>query len=557
MLGQDRVPNSAPSENAPQTVVPAFNQHTIDYLQSVGMPECSLNIPPTSEPQTTESTISDPLQIPRLSTATAELLARVKGNSPALTNWNLSVQSLVADNSNSNTNMTVTMKASSTILELPTAPSHTPIARTVTRTVPPKPLQPNSTRSGLVAIAPRPAGATGAPSQPIAATPPASSQRSPLTTAKRPKAGGPRQGQSTPNNTKCVKRRKRNQDSDDDNIRADNSSSDERSKFVPIATQTKSGRQVHRPIKFVPSTSASRSRNKALPPDVLNGTAAFAVPLRKRRRLCRKGKEPSANCTRCQRGHSPSTNMIVFCDECNRAWHQFCHDPPIEKEVVAVKEREWFCRNCRFVEPEVMVAGNCAQNGTLGSFYQAPQVAPIAVENRVGGEDFSTADRHCYLSGLSHDTLVNLVLEISNRNPTLPIFPSHLKALQTSEPVSLNPLASGPVISDPKTAPPGPDNICAALLKAQAAAEPLAEGRSSFSSRPKDDDDSAGDSGSEYEFEEHRLYPRAGNGFRLPPLVDDLDMLLEDPASPTFSYTIHKSSEAMETTGLVCLGAVA
>jgi PHD-finger len=38
--------------------------------------------------------------------------------------------------------------------------------------------------------------------------------------------------------------------------------------------------------------------------------------------------------------------MIVFCDGCNMAYHQFCHDPPIEKDVVQIAEKEWFCNSC-------------------------------------------------------------------------------------------------------------------------------------------------------------------------------------------------------------------
>lgn len=38
--------------------------------------------------------------------------------------------------------------------------------------------------------------------------------------------------------------------------------------------------------------------------------------------------------------------MIVFCDGCNSGYHQYCHHPPIEREVVQVAEKEWFCAAC-------------------------------------------------------------------------------------------------------------------------------------------------------------------------------------------------------------------
>jgi hypothetical protein len=52
------------------------------------------------------------------------------------------------------------------------------------------------------------------------------------------------------------------------------------------------------------------------------------------------------------------------------------------------------------------------------------------------------------------------------------------------------------------------------------------------------------DEESEYEFQEHRLYPRAGNGFRLSLNVDDIDIMREDPDCPTFSYALHGPAKA-------------
>ena len=65
----------------------------------------------------------------------------------------------------------------------------------------------------------------------------------------------------------------------------------------------------------------------------------------KRRRSNKRSAE-AALCKVCHRGASPTTNMIVFCDGCNMAYHQFCHDPPIEKDVVQIAEKEWFCNPC-------------------------------------------------------------------------------------------------------------------------------------------------------------------------------------------------------------------
>jgi hypothetical protein len=36
----------------------------------------------------------------------------------------------------------------------------------------------------------------------------------------------------------------------------------------------------------------------------------------------------------------------VFCDGCGTPYHQYCHDPPIEADVVDIPDKEWFCSTC-------------------------------------------------------------------------------------------------------------------------------------------------------------------------------------------------------------------
>ena len=66
-------------------------------------------------------------------------------------------------------------------------------------------------------------------------------------------------------------------------------------------------------------------------------------------------------CRVCQRGHSPSRNLIVFCDGCNTPYHQYCHDPPIEDDVVKVEEKEWFCSDCVHVRRTGSFAGSLGE----------------------------------------------------------------------------------------------------------------------------------------------------------------------------------------------------
>lgn len=104
--------------------------------------------------------------------------------------------------------------------------------------------------------------------------------------------------------------------------------------ITSLPTKTKSGRKVHRPAQFDPATK---------------------TPTRRRgpyRRLAE-----ATVCRVCQRGHSPARNMIVFCDGCNKAYHQYCHNPPIEDEVVKVEEKEWQCSDCTDIWRNELLGG--------------------------------------------------------------------------------------------------------------------------------------------------------------------------------------------------------
>jgi hypothetical protein len=95
--------------------------------------------------------------------------------------------------------------------------------------------------------------------------------------------------------------------------------------YTPLPTKTKSGRNVNKPVAFVP-------------------TIPEPTPGVKRRRSTKTLL--AAQCKICHRATEPGNNRIVFCDVCSTAYHQYCHDPPIENEVVNVLEKEWLCGPC-------------------------------------------------------------------------------------------------------------------------------------------------------------------------------------------------------------------
>ncbi|RAK71319.1 phf1/phf2 family PHD finger domain-containing protein [Aspergillus fijiensis CBS 313.89] len=570
------------------------------------------------------STPSRRVEIPPLSAATTELLARVNGSLKGTEQrygnksigWNPPTGNRFVGN-NLNGPRTGTMRASSIIIELPTAPftyanngvSPAASSSTITRGSPvdlprgpnnitpnPSPVPPPAASpsiatqrspvdppGGLISIAPRPSPVPptaptdgipevssngpvlAPPPPPAAAAPPPAvaslpllqprttvSNAKPLSTAssisksKRPTTGGSRNRKNITNGTKNKKRR-RNKDSDEESvIRAGDSSSDE-SDVAPTATQTKSGRQVNRPSLYVPPPSlpaaAKETSNSFETSDNTRGSTTATT--RKRKRVQRKAKDGNITCTRCQRGHSPLTNAIVFCDECNGAWHQLCHDPPISVEVVTVQEKEWFCGECKPVPITIVQPTVVRSNPFLAKTQPTPISTSSLIVPRaeVSAGGYSVEERRGFLSGLSHATLVELLMNISEGNRNLPMFPANLKDYQSSN-FSVCPSSSA--VTSTSTSVQGSVlqtnglGASAATSAEESARPPTASAPdvSTTSSHRRRYEESS-DEEPEYEFQEHRLYPRAGNGFRLPVGLDDLDILSEDPACSTFSYSLH------------------
>ncbi|KTW26168.1 hypothetical protein T552_03059 [Pneumocystis carinii B80] len=101
-------------------------------------------------------------------------------------------------------------------------------------------------------------------------------------------------------------------------------SEDEDEDYNMEGTKTKSGRKIHRPTQFNPAAKTPS----------------------KRRGPGRRSAQDSHFCIICQRGHSPSSNRIVFCDGCNFPYHQLCHIPVIDDLVISLSDSEWLCYTC-------------------------------------------------------------------------------------------------------------------------------------------------------------------------------------------------------------------
>lgn len=88
----------------------------------------------------------------------------------------------------------------------------------------------------------------------------------------------------------------------------------------------------------------TQSGRRILKPDTYDPAAEDNA--KKNARLGKRTTE-QALCKKCTRMHSPATNQMVFCDGCNDPWHQRCHDPWIDDEIIKDQSLKWYCVICQ------------------------------------------------------------------------------------------------------------------------------------------------------------------------------------------------------------------
>ncbi len=191
--------------------------------------------------------------------------------------------------------------------------------------------------------------------------------------------------QADPNNGEMRKRgrkkgqKMRRRHEEDSNIKDESATDedDEGDDFNMEGTKTKYGRKVHRPLQFV------------MPDD--------DTPIRRRRAPHRKSIDARL-CKMCQRGHSPKSNKIVFCDGCNQPYHQLCHTPPIDDMLIEVEDAEWFCRECESKRTERVL------------------------KTGMSGQSLTENEKKTYLANLSLAQLVDLLFFCEEQHPDLEFY---------------------------------------------------------------------------------------------------------------------------------------
>ena len=143
--------------------------------------------------------------------------------------------------------------------------------------------------------------------------------------------------------------------------------------------KTKSGRKVHKPSQFNPATkNPSKKRG--------NPGAKKAVVV------------DSLFCKTCDRGHSPKSNLIVFCDGCNTPYHQLCHVPVIDNLLITLPDAEWFCATCD------------------------QRRAQSKLEMGYNGAELTEEQKKTYLVSLPTSHLVQLIMYANAQSPQLGLF---------------------------------------------------------------------------------------------------------------------------------------
>ena len=160
------------------------------------------------------------------------------------------------------------------------------------------------------------------------------------------RGGRPRGSRAARGSTRGGKR-KRASDEEEGDEKDDTDASET---FTPLPMQSRSGRKIFQAATNIPIIKIEDQ--DLVPSPSLAAPVSTGIIRGKRKGRYRRPPGAAAVCKNCGRGHSPANNVIVFCDGCNKPWHQYCHDPPIRGDMAQIEEKEWFCADCMVLREE-------------------------------------------------------------------------------------------------------------------------------------------------------------------------------------------------------------
>ncbi|KAL2121012.1 hypothetical protein VTJ04DRAFT_5039 [Mycothermus thermophilus] len=347
-----------------------------------------------------------------------------------------------------------------------------------------------------------------------------------------------------------------------------------------LLTMTKSGRQVLKPASYDPAAIDAASRRHRANHHQSNG--GLKGPRTAEQALCR----------RCSRLHSPANNQMVFCDGCNDAWHQMCHEPRITNEVRDAA-RGWFCAVCTAKKAASNINNNSISssggdknhvtkssiainttNGAPGSTTLAstssvkprtklPSQPQPRQPERTSWASRPVQAKRAYLSTLSQQELVSLLMSCLEIHPDLPIFPPAPGGSVASPATTTNPTSTNLPDHQHHGHGHGPRSLFAGTSteglfpRASSASESFKKGvatngKAAASSinggkttrNHKEDSVHEDQNGGEADEEADplaALWPRVGEGMyaRLPPDVEDDERLVDEGDYEAFSVIVY------------------
>ncbi|KAL9632357.1 MAG: hypothetical protein Q9164_005367, partial [Protoblastenia rupestris] len=266
----------------------------------------------------------------------------------------------------------------------------------------------------------------------------------------------------------------------------DESNDTDASEEINLPILSSSGRRITQANTFTPGLINLDSPHTIKKQRLSNGATAIAAGFpdptttsapKKSRPKIKRTPGATAVCKNCGRGHSPSSNQIVFCDGCDTPWHQYCHDRPITPSVIQIEEKEWYCADCSVLREErVHLSGRVAAAQVIGS----------------SGAIMGLTEKRRYFQGLGKEVLVSLLLHACEMYEDLRVFePNALFVANAAGPFSSS---SSTIVSKLENAAANSTNAAVVMV----------------------DEDEI--------YEEPLPYPRMGNGLVLPPEEDDLDV---------------------------------
>ncbi|KAG8167675.1 hypothetical protein KVR01_003364 [Diaporthe batatas] len=287
----------------------------------------------------------------------------------------------------------------------------------------------------------------------------------------------------------------------------------------------------------------TQSGRRILKPDTYDPAAEDNA--KKNARLGKRTTE-QALCKKCTRMHSPATNQMVFCDGCNDPWHQRCHDPWIEDEITKDQNLKWYCVICQ-AKRERLQPKKKVEQPRFGSWADRP-----------------ASQKRAYLSALSPEDLVNIILHATELHPDLPIFPIESTSTPKKLPAGSSPrslfagASAGGLFHRAETNPTAPLNFIR-KIPANAKKSTLAKARSgtgSLQSKTAAQASALAAGNHVYDEEESsftKLWPRPGKGMysRLPPEADDDRGLTDDNDHAAFSVIVfNEKGKKIEENGV-------